>query len=237
LILSFARKPMGARESSHLTGMPLRSLAADLRVLTLLARISARAFAAFTYEVRRDIFTLSTLGATPDQVFLVFVTLAAVVGFAGGAIGYLTGMAAFRALNLVGARVPVDVKLGLFSLLSTTALSTLLALTGALAPASKAVVAAVPSLRGRWAVEAEELGRDEAKKEVVFATTIPVVIRNEQRAKEYTDFIYAKLSELAELKASVFDVRKWVERGSPWCTSSTCSRSRVGLSGRSISLR
>ena len=211
----YAAEP-GGRLKVFYPGFKVEVVGAELVIPTAIALLIVfSAFAAFTYEVRRDIFTLSTLGATPDQVFLVFMTLATVVGFAGGAIGYLTGMAAFRVLNLVGARVPVDVKLDLLSLLSTTALSTLLALTGALAPASKAVVAAVPSLRRRWAIEAEELKRDEAKKEVVLATTIPVVIRNEQKAKEYVDFIYAKLSDLAELKASIFDVRKWVEKEQP----------------------
>jgi hypothetical protein len=144
-------------------------------------------------------------------VFLVFTTLATVVGFAGGAIGYLSGMAAFRALNLVGASIPVDVKVDLPSLLFSVAVSVALALAGALAPASKAVVAAVPSLKRRWTPEAEEAERNEAEREIVLVTPIPVVIRSAEKAKEFVDFVEAKLSELAAQKVSVYNVEKYIE--------------------------
>jgi ABC-type lipoprotein release transport system permease subunit len=193
-------------------GFRVEVIGAELAVPAVIALLIVfSAFAGFTYEVRRDIFTLSTLGATPDQVFLVFTTLATVVGFAGGAIGYLSGMAAFRALNLAGASIPVDVKVDLPSLVFSVAVSVALALAGALAPASKAVVAAVPSLKRRWTPEAEEAERNEAGREIVLLTPIPVVIRSAEKAKEFVDFVEAKLSELAAQKVSVYNVEKYVE--------------------------
>ena len=178
-------------------------------VIALLIVFSS--FLGFAYEIRKEIFILSTLGATPDQVFLVFTTLAAVAGFAGGAIGYLLGMATFRILNLTGVSIPVDVKQDLGSLVFAVAVAVALALAGALAPASKAVVVAVPSLRRRWTPEAEEAERDVAEKEVVLITPIPVIIRSAEKAKEFVNFVEAKLLQMASQKVSVYNVEKVVE--------------------------
>ncbi|MCX8181223.1 MAG: ABC transporter permease [Thermofilaceae archaeon] len=180
-------------------------------VIALLIVFSA--FLGFTYEVRRDIFTLSTLGATPDQVFFVFVTLASVIGFAGGVLGYLLGMASFRVFNILDLKMPVDVKLDLLSQLLAILFSSLLALVGALIPASKAVVAVVPSLKRRWSPEAAEAERNESEREVTFITPIPVIIRSEVKAREFTDFVESKLVELANQKVSVYNVSRWEEVG------------------------
>lgn len=167
------------------------------------------AFAGFTYEVRKDIFTLSTLGATPDQVFMVFNVMACVVGFIGGVLGYVLGMLAFRLYGLTNAGIPIDVKIDTLSILTSILLPTGLALLGALSPASKAVVTAVPSLRRRWALVAEEAGRDEVEREVILITPIPVVIRSERQAKDFADFIESKLREASG--QSIFNVERWEE--------------------------
>ena len=194
----------------HYPGFKLEIRGAELIVPSVIAlMIVFTAFAGFTYEVRRDIFTLSTLGATPDQVFMVFTVMACIVGFTGGTLGYIFGMLAFRLFNVLDAGIPVDVKVDATSLLYTILVTTGLALFGALSPASRAVVAAVPSLRRRWMLVAEETGRDEVEREVTLVTPIPVVIRNPQQAARFTEFIESRLKSLSG--QSIFNVTKWEE--------------------------
>jgi ABC-type antimicrobial peptide transport system permease subunit len=207
----YVAKP-GERLKVFYPGFRVELVGAELAIPAAIALLIVfSSFLGFTYEVRKEIFVLSTLGATPDQVFLVFTTLAAVVGFAGGAVGYLSGMATFRVLNSAGASIPVDAKLDLSSLLLAIVVAVALALAGALAPASKAVVAAVPSLRRRWVPEAEETERNVAEREVVLVTPIPVVIRSYGKAREFADFVEEKLRQMASQKVSVYNVERLEE--------------------------
>lgn len=187
---------------------------AELTVPSIIALLIVYAsFVGFVYEVRKDVFTLSTLGATPDQVFLLFIVMACVVGFSGGVAGYLAGLLAFRAFGAMDLRIPVDVKLDTWSLLFSIFLPVALALLGSLSPASRAVIAAVPSLRRRWTPEAEEAGRDEAEREVTLVTPIPVVIRSKEKAREFSEFLERKLTEMSGHKQSVYHVSRWEEGG------------------------
>ncbi|MEM0318193.1 MAG: FtsX-like permease family protein [Candidatus Nezhaarchaeales archaeon] len=193
-------------------GFRIEIVGLELLIPSLIALLIVyMSFLGFVYEVRRDIFTLSTLGATPDQVFLVFVMMASVIGFAGGVLGYLTGLTAFRGFSATRAEIPVDVKLDTASFLLSIILPTVLALLGALSPATKAVVAAVPSLRRRWRVEAEESSRDDVEREVTLVTPIPVVVRSKEKARELAEFLESKLTEMAGNKVSVYNVSGWIE--------------------------
>lgn len=169
--------------------------------------LSFTAFIGFGYEMRRDIFTLSTLGATPTQTFLLFMSEAGLIGFLGGTLGYIAGMGFFRASGLLGGLFPVDVKIDLASVLVTLALATTTTIVGAIIPASKAVVLAVPSLARRWRMEAQVISRSEAVREVELTTTVPVIIRGDDEARAFVKFMAAKLNELYERKISVLNTR------------------------------
>lgn len=164
------------------------------------------AFVGFAYEMRREIFTLSTLGATPDQLFLLFLIEAGLIGFAGGVAGYVAGLATFKLFGLLGVLVPVDVKVSLaaaaISILSPIVISVL----GALLPASRAVTIAVPSLRRRWTPEAELVERRAAERALSFRVSIPVIIGDEEKARSFVEHVASRLSELSSHKVTVYNV-------------------------------
>ena len=163
-------------------------------------------FIGFVYELRREVYTLSTLGATPDQLSVLFVTGACIVGFAGGVAGYMLGLAVFRTFHAFNLQVPIDAKVDLpsaaFSVLASIAISVF----GSLQPAMKAVLLAVPSLKRRWTPESEVVGKEDAERAVELVTTIPVIIRDSQEAESFAKFVASSLEEMRVRKVSVFNV-------------------------------
>jgi len=164
------------------------------------------AFVGFSYEMRRDVFTLSTLGATPSQLFLLFLVEAGLMGFAGGVAGYVAGLAAFKLFGALGILVPVDVKLSIAAAAGSVVLPIAISVLGALVPASRAVTMAVPSLRRRWTPEAELLERREAERTLSFRVPIPVVIGDEEKARSLVEHMVSRLAELSSHKVSVYNV-------------------------------
>jgi beta-mannosidase len=176
---------------------------------------------ASVYERRREIFTMASVGMNPTHIFLVFLSEAFLLGFVGGSLGYLAGVAAFRALQLAGARVPVDVKTGVADLAVVVSLSTLSAVAAAVAPALRASAYATPSLSRRWRLEAEVVGgewkvevpaRVPADKALHFAEYLVERLREEEHGIERA-VTGATLIELAEGGARAYEVRFTYSKG------------------------
>ncbi|MEM1508377.1 MAG: ABC transporter permease [Thermofilaceae archaeon] len=168
-------------------------------------------FIGFVYELRREVYTLSTLGATPDQLSVLFITGACIVGFAGGVTGYMLGLAVFRMFHVFNLQVPVDAKVDLPSAVFSVLASIVISIFGSLQPAMRAVLLAVPSLKRRWTPESEVVGREDAERAVELVTTIPVVIRDSQEAESFTKFVASRLEEMRAHKVSVFNVEVFEE--------------------------
>jgi len=142
---------------------------------------------ASVYERRREIFTMASVGMNPTHIFLVFLSEAFLLGFVGGSLGYLAGVAVFRVLQLAGARVPVDVKTGVADLAAVVALSTASAVAAALAPALRASAYATPSLSRRWKLEAEVVG---GEWKVVVPARVPA-----DKALHFAEYLVERLRE------------------------------------------
>jgi len=176
---------------------------------------------ASVYERRREIFTMASVGMNPTHIFLVFLSEAFLLGFVGGSLGYLAGIAAFRVLQLAGARIPVDVKTGVADLAAVVSLSTISAVAAALAPALKASAYATPSLSRKWRLEAEVVGgewkveipaRVPADKALHFAEYFVERLREEEHGIERA-ITGVALVEHAEGGAPVYEVRFTYSKG------------------------
>ena len=84
-----------------------------------------------------------------------FVAEASIIGFIGGAFGYLLGISGYRLASLIGGlqvREKVSVEWGIISVL----VSGLTAIAASLIPALRSSTLVTPSLLRRWRIEEEE---------------------------------------------------------------------------------
>ncbi|MGB9806511.1 MAG: FtsX-like permease family protein [Thermoproteota archaeon] len=162
-------------------------------------------FSSYTYERRREIFVLTTIGANPDHIFLTFLYESTIIGFIGGALGYILGVATFRFLNFMNVIIPVDVKVDISSSILLIFSAVLMSILGALLPSFRASVSAVPSLRRRWITEAKIVSREELDRTQQLSVSIPIVIPV-NKAGEFASFLARKLRESAEVSASISNV-------------------------------
>jgi|GEM_PF-2769888 len=162
-------------------------------------------FSGYTYERRREIFVLTTIGANPDHIFLTFLYESTIIGFVGGALGYILGVATFRFLSFMNIMIPVDVKVDVGSSIFLVSSAILMSIIGALLPSFRASVSAVPSLRRRWMTEAKVVSREELDRTQQLSVSIPVVIPVD-KAGEFASFLARKLRESAEVSASISNV-------------------------------
>ena len=153
---------------------------------------------ASVYERRKEIFTLASVGLNPTHIFLVFLSEALLLGFVGGSLGYLTGFILFRALQVTGPRIPVDVKTGVVDMVMVVGLSTISSIVAAVVPAMKASAYATPSLRRRWRLEAERIGED-------WIVEIPARIPAE-KAELFADFVVERFREESGIEVAVWGV-------------------------------
>jgi hypothetical protein len=162
-------------------------------------------FSSYTYERRREIFVLTTIGANPDHIFLTFLYESTIIGFIGGALGYILGVATFRFLSFMNVMIPVDVKVDISSSILLVSSAILMSIIGALLPSLRASVSAVPSLRRRWITEAKIVSREELDRTQQLSVSIPIVIPV-NKAGEFASFLARKLRENAEVSASISNV-------------------------------
>ncbi len=142
---------------------------------------------ASVYERRSEIFTLASVGLNPTHIFLVFLSEALLLGFVGGALGYLASFAVFRGLQLSAAMVPVDVKSDLNSMVFVIALSAISSVAAGVLPALKASAYATPSLARRWKLEAEVVGG-------LWRVEIPARVTAD-KAPQFAEFVVERLKE------------------------------------------
>lgn len=142
---------------------------------------------ASVYERRNEIFTLASIGLNPTHIFLIFLSEAFLLGFIGGAFGYLTSFTVFKCLQVSAAMVPVDVKSDFHSMLFIISLSTISSVIAGIMPALKASAYATPSLTRRWRLEAEVVSG-------VWKIEIPARVTTD-KALQFTEFIVERLRE------------------------------------------
>ncbi|MEM1508495.1 MAG: FtsX-like permease family protein [Thermofilaceae archaeon] len=142
---------------------------------------------ASVYERRNEIFTLASIGLNPTHIFSTFLSEAFLLGFIGGALGYLTSFTVFKGLQLSAAMVPVDVKSDFHSMLFIISLSTISSVVAGIIPSLKASAYATPSLTRRWRLEAEVASG-------VWKVEIPARV-TEDKALQFTEFIVERLRE------------------------------------------
>lgn len=126
------------------------------------------------FERRKEITILSMVGLNPTHVFLLFLGEAFILGFIGGSLGYLSSFSAFRAIQILGYVLPVDVKASYGDMFIIISVSVLTAIFSAIAPSMKASTLVTPSLSRRWKIEAERMDRD------VWSLLIPAKIAEEK---------------------------------------------------------
>ncbi|MCS7105393.1 MAG: FtsX-like permease family protein [Thermofilaceae archaeon] len=142
---------------------------------------------ASVYERKREIFTLASVGMNPTHILLVFVSEAVLLGFTGGSLGYVLGIAAFRVFQGFGAQIPVDVKTGLADMIAVVTLSVASSVAAALIPAMKASAYTTPSLSRKWRLEAEIIGDE-------WRVDIPARISAE-KADQFAEYLIERLRE------------------------------------------
>ncbi|MEM0171624.1 MAG: FtsX-like permease family protein [Thermoproteota archaeon] len=162
-------------------------------------------FSSYTYERSREIFVLTTIGANPDHIFLTFLYESTIIGFIGGSLGYILGIATFRFLSFLSIMVPVDAKVDISSSILLILSAVLMSIVGALLPSFRASVSAVPSLRRRWITEAKIISREELDRTQQLSVSIPIVIPI-NKAGDFASFLARKLRESAEVSASISDI-------------------------------
>jgi len=142
---------------------------------------------ASVYERRKEIFTMASIGMNPTHILLVFLSEAVLLGFVGGSLGYLVGVAGFRVLQAAGASIPVDVKTGLSDLATVVLLSVLSSVAAALVPAMRASAYATPSLSRKWRLEAEIVGGE-------WRVEIPARV-SADRVSQFAEYLVERLKE------------------------------------------
>ena len=166
-----------------------------LMVLVML-NIGMSMFAAVN-ERRNEIATLSSLGLNPMHVAALFVAEALIIGFIGGAFGYLLGISGYRLASLIGGlqvREKVSVEWGIISVL----VSGLTAITASLIPALRSSTLVTPSLLRRWRIEEEERPvRIRTDKPYVLDLPIKLISRE---IESFTAFIIKRLQEDEKVK-------------------------------------
>lgn len=165
---------------------------------------------ASVYERRKEIFTMASIGMNPTHILLVFLSEAVLLGFVGGSLGYLAGVAGFRVLQAAGARIPVDVKTRLSDLATVVLLSVLSSVAAALVPAMRASAYATPSLSRKWRLEAEVVGGE-------WKVEIPARV-SADRMPQFAEYLAERLREEEYgIERAVTDVAltNFVEEGAP----------------------
>jgi hypothetical protein len=103
------------------------------------------------YERRHEVAILSAVGLNPSHVTAVFTFEAVLMGFIGGAVGYLVGQGAYRLLAFASIEVLVEQKVSAIWTLISLSVAIIAVVVGAMV-ALKASTVITPSLLRRWRV-------------------------------------------------------------------------------------
>jgi ABC-type lipoprotein release transport system permease subunit len=141
------------------------------------------------FERREEIHILSSVGLNPAQIAAIFMSEAAIVGFAAGGLGYLGGMGVYKGLAFFGLALEVRQKVSALWSLASIGIAMTAVFMGAYVALRSSIVI-TPSLTRRWKMEERDITYFEP-----YEMIIPVRFLQED-AKEYTDFMLRALSRL-----------------------------------------
>jgi ABC-type lipoprotein release transport system permease subunit len=103
------------------------------------------------FEYRKEIKTLSAVGLSPSDIIELFIAEAAVIGIAGGGIGYLLGIGNYKLMSMLSIIVEVRFKVSAVWSFASILLSVSTVLVGAFVALRYSIVI-TPSMLRRWKV-------------------------------------------------------------------------------------
>jgi hypothetical protein len=140
------------------------------------------------YERRRELVIYSAIGMNPRHLTGVFLAEAAVIGVAGGCLGYLLGLGWYKIIFTLTPTLQVKQKVSAFWSLAAIGFSLAAVLVGGLTALLNST-AITPSLRRRW-----EVTGSTDKTYNVYETPLPIRI-TEDELDPFKAFILGKLEE------------------------------------------
>ena len=108
------------------------------------------------FERREEIHILSSVGLNPAQIAAIFMSEAAIVGFAAGGLGYLGGLGVYKGLAFFGLALEVRQKVSALWSLASIGIAMTAVLMGAYVALRSSVVI-TPSLMRRWRMDKRDL--------------------------------------------------------------------------------
>ena len=139
------------------------------------------------YERKKEIFIMTTVGLNPGHVSAVFIAEGLIVGFIGGALGYILGLGSFPLMSLFRLDLGVSCKTSIGWGALALALSISTAVFGSIVPALKASLLSTPSLTRKW-----RLGEVIEKGGKHWGIQLPVSIHPEER-EAFTKYLLSEL--------------------------------------------
>ena len=104
------------------------------------------------FERREEIHILSSVGLNPAQIAAIFMSEAAIVGFAAGGLGYLGGLGVYKGLAFFGLALEVRQKVSALWSLASIGIAMTAVFMGAYVALRSSIVI-TPSLMRRWKME------------------------------------------------------------------------------------
>ncbi|MBC8223937.1 hypothetical protein H8E65_05065 [Candidatus Bathyarchaeota archaeon] len=108
------------------------------------------------FERREEIHILSSVGLNPAQIAAIFMSEAAIVGFAAGGLGYLGGLGVYKGLAFFGLALEVRQKVSAFWSLASIGIAMTAVFMGAYVALRSSIVI-TPSLMRRWRMEKSDV--------------------------------------------------------------------------------
>jgi hypothetical protein len=108
------------------------------------------------FERREEIHILSSVGLNPAQIAAIFMSEAAIVGFAAGGLGYLGGLGVYKGLAFFGLALEVRQKVSAMWSLASIGIAMTAVFIGAYVALRSSVVV-TPSLMRRWKLEKRDV--------------------------------------------------------------------------------
>jgi len=141
------------------------------------------------FERRKEIHILSSVGLNPAQIAAIFMSEAAIVGFAAGGLGYLGGLGVYKGLAFFGLALEVRQKVSAFWSLASIGIAMTAVFIGAYVALRSSIVI-TPSLMRRWRMDKSDVKYFEP-----YEMRIPVRFLPEEMG-EYTDYMLQALRRL-----------------------------------------
>jgi ABC-type lipoprotein release transport system permease subunit len=141
------------------------------------------------FERREEIHILSSVGLNPAQIAAIFMSEAAIVGFAAGGLGYLGGLGVYKGLAFFGLALEVRQKVSALWSLASIGIAMTAVFMGAYVALRSSVVI-TPSLMRRWRMDKREVTFFEP-----FEMSVPVRFAPEEM-RGYADYVLQALRRL-----------------------------------------